>query len=560
MRSGLPSVDPHSIYAPRAAALRSSSLGKNIDAKSPLIFFLLITYHIMRPTKPFRLSEAEVERELVVVNEGKDVVMRMISQGLVGSSALETLIVTQNNLYAEGGRLLAAALAQNQRLSVLDLAGNFLGRESLYKHSDVSCISALCDGIIKDNGTLTRLSLADNRLATEAAGKLLSSMLAVNSALTEINLSSNEFDDNEEGANFALALCCGLSSASALIKLNLHDNNFSDAGAGKALGDMLAVNTTLRCLDISACEVQAESALAFADGLSNNHTLQALNLASNTIGQRISQDGWVHDADQEFAYISVDEEEQHEAPQGQLFGPAGALAMIDAAKENGSLTQLNLSDNQILSEGVGKALAQLLQHNTTLTELDLSDNGNRFKAADATQFIQGCFVGLRDSRTLSRLSMRNNNLMTRASGKELSNILASNSAIKEIDLSNNYDSFDASDPGGFVEELSVGLRNNDSLVTLSLSDNRFECANTGTALGGVLKDNTTLEELDISECGLSLDFASAFVDGLAASKALTSLDISGSSCDGAEAVLQICSTKSIVCRSGAPRTPPVRPL
>ena len=66
-----------------------------------------------------------------------------------------------------------------------------------------------------------------------------------------------------------------------MVKLNMSDNNFYRPEAGKILGDMLAANTVLKELDLSECNMQAESTKAFAVGLGANGAMTSLNLSNN---------------------------------------------------------------------------------------------------------------------------------------------------------------------------------------------------------------------------------------------------------------------------------------
>jgi hypothetical protein len=63
----------------------------------------------------------------------------------------------------------------------------------------------------------------------------------------------------------------------------MSDNNFYAAEAGKVLGDMLAANTVLKELDLSKCNMRAESTRAFAVGLSTNGALTSLNVSKSAL-------------------------------------------------------------------------------------------------------------------------------------------------------------------------------------------------------------------------------------------------------------------------------------
>ena len=100
----------------------------------------------------------------------------------------------------------------------------------------------------------------------------------------------------------------------ALTSLNISNNNlFHDDGApaGKALGDMLKTNSTLKELDVSSSA-------------------------------------------------------QYSSSKG---GPSFAKGLADGLGANGALVKFDISNNKIRAEG-GKALAEALKNNQVMTELN----------------------------------------------------------------------------------------------------------------------------------------------------------------------------------------------
>ena len=69
------------------------------------------------------------------------------------------------------------------------------------------------------------------------------------------------------------------------------------------------------------------------------------------------------------------------------------------------------------------------------------------------------------------LNMSNNKLATKEAGQALAGALAANSTLNELDVSNNYDQFDANDGPGFAKELAIGVSANGALTSLNLSRN-----------------------------------------------------------------------------------------
>jgi hypothetical protein len=87
----------------------------------------------------------------------------------------------------------------------------------------------------QDNGALTTLILKDNKLLTPEAGKVLSDMLAANTMLKELDVSSSNWkwrgQMQGDGPGFAKELAVGISDNGALTSLNLSSNDIKAEGA-----------------------------------------------------------------------------------------------------------------------------------------------------------------------------------------------------------------------------------------------------------------------------------------------------------------------------------------
>jgi hypothetical protein len=107
-------------------------------------------------------------------------------------------------------------------------------------------------------------------------------------------------------------------------------------------------------------------------------------------------------------------------------------------------------------------------------------------------------------RAMTTLILETNSLLNKESGTVLGNMLRSNTVLTKLDVSDNaYDS-DEDDGPGFAQELAVGIRDNGTLSVLSLKSNGF-WADGGKALAKGLKGNTVVTELDISSNHLGVN-------------------------------------------------------
>jgi hypothetical protein len=86
-----------------------------------------------------------------------------------------------------------------------------------------------------------------------------------------------------------------------------------------------------------------------------------------------------------------------------------------------------------------------------LTELDVSGiywrSSSRDKG-DGVGFAQELSVGLRDNGALSSLYLKSNGLLNKKSGEALAGVLKANSVLTELDISNNYEEYDKSSQDG----------------------------------------------------------------------------------------------------------------
>ena len=70
--------------------------------------------------------------------------------------------------------------------------------------------------------------------------------------------------------------------------------------------------------------------------------------------------------------------------------------------------------------------------------------------------------------------MSKNKMATKEAGKALADALASNSVLKELDVSSNYEPFSGLDGSSFARELAIGVKNNGALTSLNLANNSIK--------------------------------------------------------------------------------------
>ena len=177
---------------------------------------------------------------------------------------------------AEGITAIADALRVNGGLTKLSLAINNLMEEGT---------KAICEAL-EQNRTLKELDISGgeyhDNIGGSAGAKHVAKMLGVNGALTALNLFSNDLKD--EGVS---AVCEAIQSnkETKLASLNFGNNGIHPVGAN-AVAAMVAVTGALTALDLSFNDLNDDGVSAVCEAIQNNKEtkLASLNMGANSIG------------------------------------------------------------------------------------------------------------------------------------------------------------------------------------------------------------------------------------------------------------------------------------
>ena len=285
---------------------------------------------------------------------------------------------------------LSAALCTNDTLTYLDLSHNRLGERMLpegWVHSWVKdyegnyeCAIGMTEygytymvdgtrqtedpgttpyGItqlakaISTTGALQTLIVRKNGLLHRKAGAALASMLATNTVLTELDVSDNDFyDEEDDGFGFALEIVGGLATNRTLVSLNLGHINLSNYGEynddvytrhGHLLANAFSANNGLKELDLTFNFLRMSFLREFSTCLRTHRTLETLRIGANN-------------------YIYTAE---------------GARLLNEIIADNPVLTELDISGIRKVipttcDASFFETFANGLRINTTLKRLDLS--------------------------------------------------------------------------------------------------------------------------------------------------------------------------------------------
>jgi Ran GTPase-activating protein (RanGAP) involved in mRNA processing and transport len=263
----------------------------------------------------------------------------LVSLGGEEGCALEMFSLANCNVDLENLRLLVNAIRSAPSLTELDLHGNDFSSSG----------TEIILGCIVFQSHLKNLNLSYCSL--EVVSNIAISLR--NSSLTELNLDNNAFSDNG-----AKELAAALKTNTALETLSLTECDIGKYGCSagaSALADALAVNRTLRSLDLYGNPLGEVGAKLLASALPYNRSLRQLVVSQSGCGD----DGAIAFADALLHGSSVIELQIVSCG----ITNTGAIALAEGAAFNTRLRQLHLSCNMIGKRGcdvINKALLQNL--------------------------------------------------------------------------------------------------------------------------------------------------------------------------------------------------------
>jgi hypothetical protein len=219
--------------------------------------------------------------------------------------------------------------------------------------------------IPSDNRALTTLILKDNRLLTPEAGKVLSDMLAANTVLKELDVSSNNWEEYGrtmgDGPGFAKELAVGIPGKGALLSRNLARNNLGElvlpmgwerkSKDNDGMAPWFYQHTDGTKQDNRPGK--PEGAIAIANALPGMGALSIANVLGNRIGKEmLSQVQEIMRSKPKLIYLCGIADDATEADLSGL-GMDGDDAIVLASElpDKGAMTSLNLASNKLGVEG-----------------------------------------------------------------------------------------------------------------------------------------------------------------------------------------------------------------
>jgi Leucine-rich repeat (LRR) protein len=415
-----------------------------------------------------------------------------LAKAIPAMKALKKFDVSGSRLFATHAQQLTELFKHNHVLQELNLSDNIISASSF---PNMTNINAMCDAI-RTMGALVKFDISRNKLCAEGC-KAVAEALKNNNVIKKLNIAQNRIADTMLGGNVDYG---------------------SDMSGVIALSNAITTMGALTSLDISR---------------------------NNNIGQRVPPAGWTYDSSFE-VYFHTDRREQKEAPAGWPGKPEGAIALADAIGTNGALTAVNILSNNIGADQADKLIAIMASKPSLMTLCGF--NGDETKLDLSNKDLSaGCGV-------LVANEVKNNGALTslNISKNHIGQLTDEQGRVWEDSGSDGW-SVDGKWPDGHsrgnpcrtppalkaagVIALAGAISASGALMKVDISANGIASKEAGKALAEVLKTNTVLNELDVSDNmrknghghvagGDGPGFAKELAAGVSANRALTSLNIS----------------------------------
>ncbi|XP_077320137.1 NACHT, LRR and PYD domains-containing protein 12-like isoform X5 [Lithobates pipiens] len=358
------------------------------------------------------------------------------------------------NIPSEGLRKLIPAL---HNIKSLSLHNNQL--------TDSSC-PHLASGI-RNNQTLRTLDLSENNLQGPHFRDLMEALTT--SKIEELLLDSNDLTDSS-----CPHLASGIRNNQTLRTLNLSGNNLE----GPHFRDLMEALPTCRIEALLSKNNQLtdSSCPHLASGIRNNQTLRTLNLSGNNLEGPHFRDL--------MKALTTSRIEELQLSSNDLTD-SSCPHLASGIRNNQTLRMLNMSVNNL----EGPHFRDLMEALTTSRIEELLLSSNHLTDSSCPHLASG----IRNNQTLRKLKLTENNL----EGPHFRDLMEAltTSRIEELQLLSNHLT-DSSCP-----HLASGIRNNQTLRTLNLSENNLE----GPHFRDLMEALTTsrIEALQIRNISLS---------------------------------------------------------
>ena len=373
-------------------------------------------------------------------------------------------------LTSEQAKILTFCLKQSSAINILELGDGDIQQE------DEDGLLYIAEAL-QTNSSLTKLRLPRMKLRyTEPSGSALTKMLHMNKTLTHLNLSMN----SELSDSGARCIFEGLQYNTSLTRLNLTETDLRAKylDTAQSLTKMLLMNKSLTHLDLSYNSFLKSRACRIFKGLQHNTTLTHLSLKKTSLATSN-----IDTARCLTKMLQVNKSLTHLDLSGNnTITDSGACCIFDGLQHNTSVIYLNLSRTNITATdpNTARSLTTMLKVNKSLLHLDLSYT--RISSSD----FWSIFKGLRQNSALAGLQHNFFAMDSEIAVVYIISGLSKNKTLRYLDLSNS----------SLAESCCVFDHNNEqlhlNLCGVTINDNNAEC------IAEELKSNCSLKSLETS--------------------------------------------------------------
>ncbi|OMJ95860.1 hypothetical protein SteCoe_580 [Stentor coeruleus] len=321
-----------------------------------------------------------------------------------------------------------------------------------------------------------RFILKEQELGPKSA-KVLADMIKITHNFCTFEIPTNHIQDSG-----LIKISTNLSQNLNIIHIDISSNDLTTEGLKNFL-DIIRENESIISLDISSYNKIIRNRM----GIPSAESLCALLQCSKILMYLELNDTVLADSGMEWIVIGI-KRNVVLLRLGLSYNNLTSKYMDEFCKNlaSSNLQELSLAGNKISDEGA-RSIADLLvvnDYGCKLRKLDISRNDITSKGSN------GIFLAVRYNPTLSNLNMEGNSLGP-SSGQSLQLLLLNNFALMWLNLNS------CELKNGGISHLALGLAKNTSLLSLFLSNN--ECRDLGmSAICEALTENRTLITIDLS--------------------------------------------------------------
>jgi Ran GTPase-activating protein (RanGAP) involved in mRNA processing and transport len=294
------------------------------------------------------IQEIKTARELDFSGKGlkvEDIII--IASCIQSSRALESLDLSNNDIFAgvrdEGPMpALAEALEKNTCFKTLNISSNCMTAI----HAQILAVA------MKNMGSLGSLNVSTNNIREQGCSAFAAVLNSTR--ISDLNIAQNHLTHNHDQAYDFTGigqLSCAIKDNRTLTSINILANDIGVARAQELvqikeakpmLKTLCGWTMEETALDVSKQNLRSSDAVLLASDVQNHRAVSRLNLSGNVIG------GWPA-------------------------SPAAMTALGAALKVNGTITELNISENDLKAKDI-PGFAENLNDNGALTSVDIRGN------------------------------------------------------------------------------------------------------------------------------------------------------------------------------------------